>query len=54
MAKKVPSQKKCARAACECQVGPPAEYCSDYCSGAEKEAQPLLKCSCGHGSCKSE
>lgn len=52
--KKVENKRKCAHVSCECQVGPPAEYCSDYCSGAEQKAQPKLKCSCGHGSCKSD
>jgi hypothetical protein len=45
---------KCAHEQCQCQVGPPAEYCSDYCSGAEAMAQPELQCNCGHPSCKAK
>ena len=32
-------KNKCAHEQCQCQVGAPAEYCSDYCSGAEAMAQ---------------
>jgi len=48
------SKKKCAREQCQCLVGPPEEFCSDYCSGAEAMAQPELQCDCGHASCKED
>jgi hypothetical protein len=48
------NKRKCAREQCQCEVGPPEEYCSDYCSGAEAMAQPELQCGCGHASCKEE
>jgi len=48
------SKKKCAREQCQCLVGPPEEFCSDYCSGAEAMAQPELQCGCGHASCTDE
>jgi hypothetical protein len=51
---KAGEEKQCAREQCQCQVGPPAEYCSDYCSGAEATAQPELQCNCGHISCKAK
>jgi hypothetical protein len=51
--KKGRGKQKCAREECQCLVGPPAEYCSDYCSGAEAMAQPELQCGCGHFSCES-
>ena len=50
----IKSRRKCVHEQCQCQVGPPAEYCSDYCSGAEAMAQPELPCGCGHASCKEE
>jgi len=52
--KKTESKTKCAHEQCQCQIGPPAEYCSDYCSGAEAMAQPELQCGCGHDSCKGD
>lgn len=52
--KKIESKKKCAYEQCQCEVGPPAEYCSDYCSGAEAMAQPELHCDCGHPDCKAK
>lgn len=51
---KTDGDKKCANDACQCRVGPPAEFCSDYCSGAEEEAQVEFECSCGHDCCGSE
>jgi len=45
---------KCANQQCQCPVGPPAEFCSDYCSGAEEMAQVELQCSCGHTDCNAE
>jgi len=48
------TKRKCAREQCQCEVGPPEEYCSDYCSGAEAMAQPELQCGCGHASCKED
>jgi len=47
-------KNKCAHEQCQCQVGAPAEYCSDYCSGAEAMAQPEFQCNCGHSSCKAK
>lgn len=49
--KKVDGKKKCACVSCQCQVGPPDEFCSDYCSGAEETAQIDVQCSCGHACC---
>jgi len=48
------SKQKCAREQCQCEVGPPEEYCSDYCSGAEAAAQVELSCCCGHAPCEEE
>ena len=52
--KKIEGKKKCAHEQCQCKIGPPAEYCGDYCSGAERKAQPELECSCGHAGCKAK
>jgi len=48
------TKRKCARELCQCEVGPPEEFCSDYCSGAEAVAQVELPCCCGHAPCDAE
>jgi hypothetical protein len=44
--------KKCAHAACSCQVSGSQKYCSTKCESAKHVTE--LTCQCGHSSCQGE
>lgn len=48
----MPSKKKCAHPACNCQAAENSKFCSQYCRDAGNKTE--ISCNCGHAGCAME